>query len=150
MVSAYMKKWLVIVIALIIIFSPGVYILMAEKKTGDREAKYVWKPVKALVTHYCWKEKLEKRWKGKTALNTSAKNDKGIAVDPTLIPYGSVVLIPGVGIRTADDTGGRCKKYGQESKVVIDVRWEDKTARELKQLGSKEQVIYVLERVPPE
>lgn len=145
-----MKKLLVIGIALIIIFSPGVYMLTAEKKTGDGEPKYIWKPVKALVTHYCWKEKFEKRWKGKTSLNTSAKNDKGIAVDPTLIPYGAVVLIPGVGIRTADDTGGRCKKYGQEGKVVVDVRWENKTARELKQLGSKEQVIYVLEKVSPE
>lgn len=145
-----MKKWLIVVIALIIIFLPGVYLLTAEKQPGNNSARYVWKPVKALVTHYCWNEKLEKRWKGKTSLNTSAKNDKGVAVDPTIIPYGSVVLIPGVGIRTADDTGGRCKKYGKKNKVVIDVRWENKTARELKQLGSKEQVVYVLEKITPE
>ncbi|UOF90512.1 LysM peptidoglycan-binding domain-containing protein [Fodinisporobacter ferrooxydans] len=43
---------------------------------------------------------------GITSTGTHATQGRTIAVDPHIIPYGSKVYIPGVGIRIAEDTGG--------------------------------------------
>ncbi len=43
---------------------------------------------------------------GITSTGQQAKQGLSIAVDPSVIPYGTAVFIPGVGLRIADDTGG--------------------------------------------
>lgn len=43
---------------------------------------------------------------GITATGQVARQGLSIAVDPSVIPYGTAVFIPGVGLRIADDTGG--------------------------------------------
>lgn len=43
---------------------------------------------------------------GITSTGQLAKQGLSIAVDPSVIPYGTPVYIPGVGLRVADDTGG--------------------------------------------
>lgn len=43
---------------------------------------------------------------GITSTGQQAKQGLSIAVDPSVIPYGTPVYIPGVGLRVADDTGG--------------------------------------------
>lgn len=102
-----------------------------------------WIEMDAVVTYYSWTEKNERIWKGRTSLNRSAKNDDGVAVDPRIIPYGSLVSIPGVGVRIADDTGSKCKEYGKRGRVLVDVRVVGMTDKEISRLGKKKMKIRV-------
>ena len=61
---------------------------------------------------------------------------RGIAVDPRLIPLGSLLYVPGYGRALADDTGGRIK--GRH----IDVRLH--SIRSMYRWGVKKVKIYVL------
>lgn len=144
-----MKLKLLMITAMLamIISVSGWYLISAEKNDEMAKPRYIWRPVQARLTHYSPTEKAERMWKGKTSLNKSARNSNGVAVDPKLIPYGSMVYIPNIGVRVADDTGGKCKRYGKNGKVLIDVRWTDKTHHELMDMGANDQTVYVLERV---
>ena len=64
----------------------------------------------------------------------TSQNFPGIAVDPSIIPLGSILLIEGVGIREADDVGGAIK--GRK----IDVRM--RTHREALIFGRKELYVW--------
>jgi 3D (Asp-Asp-Asp) domain-containing protein len=64
---------------------------------------------------------------GVTSIGKDAFIYDGVAVDPKLIPYGSIVYIPGVGYKVADDTGGRMRQDGTLGIYHIDVRMEDYT-----------------------
>ncbi|WP_018133062.1 3D domain-containing protein [Effusibacillus pohliae] len=74
---------------------------------------------------------------GITSTGKRATEGRTIAVDPRIIPYGSKVYIEGVGIRTAEDTGGAIK--GNR----IDVYMED--VGQAIRFGVKKNVrVYVL------
>ena len=45
----------------------------------------------------------------KTATGTKPQINRTIAVDPTVIPYGSIVYIEGLGYYIAEDCGGSIK-----------------------------------------
>ena len=45
----------------------------------------------------------------RTATGTTPTNGRTIAVDPRVIPLGTVIEIEGIGKRVAEDTGGRVK-----------------------------------------
>jgi len=50
------------------------------------------------------------KWRdGRTSLNRPAVPGKTVAVDPAVIPYDSLVFIPDVGWRVAEDTGSKIK-----------------------------------------
>jgi 3D (Asp-Asp-Asp) domain-containing protein len=75
---------------------------------------------------------------GITASGQVAKEGLTIAVDPELVPLHSVVYIPGIGVRYAEDTGGAVK--GRHIDVFFN---DDDYAR---QFGVKRAVdIYILE-----
>ena len=61
---------------------------------------------------------------------------RGVAVDPRLIPLGSLLYIPGYGRALADDTGGRIK--GRH----VDVRLH--SIRDMHRWGVKKVKIYVV------
>ncbi|MEK7309608.1 MAG: 3D domain-containing protein [Planctomycetota bacterium] len=143
-----MKGIIITVAILAVILGPGWYLInLNAERNAQAAPKYAWKPVQARVTHYSCNEKAERRWKGKTSLNKSARNNDGVAVDPRIIPYGSVIHIPGIGTRVADDTGGKCRQYGRNNQVLVDVRWNDKTRQEMLDMGSEWQTVYILQKV---
>jgi 3D (Asp-Asp-Asp) domain-containing protein len=79
---------------------------------------------------------------GITASGRDAKEGLTIAVDPDLIPLHSVVYIPGIGPRYAEDTGGAVK--GPHIDVFFN---DDRIARDF---GVKQANVYIIEEGPRE
>ncbi|MBP1156865.1 MULTISPECIES: 3D domain-containing protein [unclassified Paenibacillus] len=74
---------------------------------------------------------------GVTSSGSKAEEGRTIAVDPSIIPFGTTVFIDGIGIRTAEDTGSAIR--GSR----IDIFMDD--VREARQFGVKKNVkVYVL------
>ena len=71
----------------------------------------------------------------KTATGIYPRSDITIAVDPKVIPYGTVVYIEGIGARVAEDCGGAVKNN------VIDV-FVDTTHQEAIKMGRKKLKVY--------
>jgi len=88
-----------------------------------------------IVTAYCPCELCCQKFAD--GLTSTGKNayTPGVAVDPKVIPLGSIVFIPGYGSVEADDVGGSIK--GDK----IDVRF--RTHREAKEWGRKKLRITV-------
>lgn len=61
------------------------------------------------ITAYCGCEKCCSKTDRITATGTCAVEGVTIAVDPTVIPYGSLVDIEGIGTFVAEDCGGAIK-----------------------------------------
>ena len=61
------------------------------------------------ITAYCGCEKCCDKTDRITATDTHAIEGVTIAVDPTVIPYGSLVDIEGIGTFVAEDCGGAIK-----------------------------------------
>jgi 3D (Asp-Asp-Asp) domain-containing protein len=59
---------------------------------------------------------------GKTSTLRNAWKPDGCAVAPDAIPYGTLVWIPGIGWRLADDTGSAMKRSWKKGVYHIDVR----------------------------
>lgn len=59
---------------------------------------------------------------GKTSTLRNAWNMDGCAVAPDAIPYGTLLWIPGIGWRVADDTGGAMKRSWRQGVYHVDVR----------------------------
>jgi len=79
---------------------------------------------------------------GKTATMTDA-NTKGVAVDPKMIPYGSVLIIDGEWY-LADDTGGAMRQATKKGTIHIDIRMP--THEQAMQFGVKTDSIIILMR----
>ena len=82
--------------------------IIADLKNEEYELVYIGE---YKISHYC-AEKYEHicgTGSGKTATGTKVTPGRTIAVDPTVIPYGSQVYIEGYGFRTAEDCGGWVK-----------------------------------------
>ncbi len=61
------------------------------------------------LTFYCGCTICSEQWGTLTATGTTAQEGRTIAVDPTVIPYGSTVHIAGFGDFIAEDCGGAIK-----------------------------------------
>lgn len=61
------------------------------------------------LTFYCGCTICSEQWGTQTATGTTAQEGRTIAVDPTVIPYGSKVHIDGFGDFIAEDCGGAIK-----------------------------------------
>lgn len=90
------------------------------------------------VSAYCPEKCCCGKWSdGKTATGSDAYT-KGVAVDPKVIPYGSIVYVPEYGAALADDCGGAIK--GDK----IDVRF--RTHREAIEWGKRRKHITIFRR----
>ena len=76
------------------------------------------------LTHYCneRREHICGYGKGITATGTTATVGRTIAVDPSVIPYGTQVYIEGYGLRYAEDCGGGVK--GNQIDILVDTHSE--------------------------
>lgn len=80
--------------------------------------------VKMLVTAYCPCEKCCGQYAdGKTSRGRNAWKTFGVAADPKMLPYNTKLVIPGVGIRIVDDTGGAMRQSAKKGIYHIDVRF---------------------------
>ncbi|MBF0197042.1 MAG: 3D domain-containing protein [Planctomycetes bacterium] len=81
----------------------------------------------AKVTAYTpGKESCGKFSDGMTSTGTDAWKLTGVAADPSVLPYGAWVHIPGVGYREVDDTGTAMRESWKNDGVVhIDLRFAE-------------------------
>ncbi len=90
---------------------------------GSLPAQAAVRTVKAIVTAYCpCRACCGPDARGITSTGQDARRLSGCAVDPKSIPYGCRVYVPGVGWRTADDTGSAMRRDGRQGIVHVDVR----------------------------
>lgn len=82
-----------------------------------------WKTIKAKLTAYCPRRCCCGRFaNGKTSTGRNAWRADGCGVAPRLIPYGTLLKIPGAGIRKADDTGPAMRRSSRRGIYHIDIR----------------------------
>lgn len=86
--------------------------------------------ISARLTAYCPCDECSGGWGTQTATQTTATEGRTIAVDPSIIPLGSRVEIPGYGTFVAEDVGGAVK--GNTIDVFFDSHdkvtdWENPT-----------------------
>jgi 3D (Asp-Asp-Asp) domain-containing protein len=76
------------------------------------------------VTAYCPCEKCCGQYAdGTTSTGKNAHTTRGVAADPKLLPYGTKLSIPGIGILPVDDTGGAMRQSAKKGIYHIDVRF---------------------------
>lgn len=96
------------------------------------------------VTAYCpCKKCCGKRARGLTSTGKNA-NQSGAAADPRLLPYGTILEIPGVGFRKVDDTGGKMRQDAERGIYHIDIRfWGPKAHKRARTFGVQELLVKV-------
>jgi 3D (Asp-Asp-Asp) domain-containing protein len=87
-----------------------------------------WKTVRVKLTAYCPKKCCCGRFSdGKTSTGGNAWVMNGCSVAPKLIPYETLVDIPEIGIREADDTGPAMRRSHRRGVYHIDIRMKSHT-----------------------
>lgn len=99
--------------------------------------------VMAKVTGYTpGEESCGKFSDGFTSTGANAWALWGVAADPQVLPYGTMVFIPGVGYREVDDTGSAMRKaWRKDQKVHIDLRFNN--VKEARLWGVRQLPIHV-------
>ncbi|GEM_PF-3569730 len=94
--------WLILIVAYLLAVSLFYEVFTASAKCAPST-------VMVRATAYSWREPAHRKWGTKNAIGGSlARPLEGLghcAVDPKVIPLGSVIEIPGIGRRIATDTG---------------------------------------------
>jgi len=80
---------------------------------------------------------------GKTATMGDASKP-GAAVDPSVIPYGSIIILSDGSFYRVDDTGGAMRKATKQGTIHIDIRMP--THEQAMQFGVKTDSIVILMR----
>lgn len=100
--------------------------------------------IRVIAAAYSWREESLRRWGRANALggrqDLPVEGLEQVAVDPTVIPLGSIIEVPGVGRRIATDTGGLVRGgridlhwqsvgQGERQVAVRVVRWGGQFSR---------------------
>ena len=111
---------------IICVYVLGLTLVLAAQPSIPRQEqtmtvnKGISKTYRAKITGYCPCETCcGEHSDGKTAIGNDAK-ERGCAVDPTRIPYGTILEVPGYGLVRADDTGSAMRSY---EGIQIDLRF---------------------------
>ena len=96
----------------------------ASKSSGAPAGYVYWKTIRAMVTAYePGPRSCGSSADGKTSIGQNAWVMDGVATDPKAIPYGTYVIVPGIGGREVDDTGGAMRdSWRSHGRYHIDVR----------------------------
>jgi 3D (Asp-Asp-Asp) domain-containing protein len=79
---------------------------------------------------------------GVTSIGKNAWSLWGVAADPTALPYGTLIYIPGVGYREVDDTGSAMRDaWRKDKKFHIDLRFDN--VKEARQWGVRQLKVHV-------
>jgi 3D (Asp-Asp-Asp) domain-containing protein len=110
----------------LVVSSPQVPVAAGGEAPGtdDPPGYAYWKTVMARVTAYDPSERCCAPFAdGRTSIGDNAWRMDGVAADPGVLPYRTLVWVPGVGWREVDDTGSAMKaSWRRERTVHIDVR----------------------------
>ena len=108
---------------------------IADLKSSEYELVYMGD---FKISHYCAeiREHICGTGTGKTATGTTATVGRTIAVDPSVIPYGTQVYIEGYGFRIAEDCGGGVN--GRQIDMLVNTHSEATT------LGFKYEGVWLL------
>ncbi len=89
-----------------------------------------YRTMRMLVTAYCTCEICCEKFSGagRTSIGKNANVCDGVAADPKLLPYHTLLEIPSVGLREVDDTGGAMRQDAKRGIVHIDVRMASHSA----------------------
>ena len=90
------------------------------------------------ITFYSDDEKDQENWVGQTSTGAIPTVDRTIAVDPSIIPYGSIVEIEGLGVYIAEDCGGAIKN----NKIDVFVS----SYKEACKLGVQHKDVWIVEK----
>ncbi len=119
------------VLIVLLLFAADVASLQAQGAPTDIA---VW------ATAYSWREPAHKKWGTKNAIGGSlARPLEGLghcAVDPKVIPLGSILRVPGIGPRIATDTGRLIR--GRDLDIHFD------SLREMRAWGARRVTVRVL------
>nr|DAH59157.1 MAG TPA: lytic transglycosylase [Caudoviricetes sp.] len=91
-----------------------------------------------VITAYCHCEKCCGKSDGVTATGREAKQGHTVAVDPSVIPYGSIIYIDDVGDYIAEDCGGKIK--GNRIDIYFD------SHKDALEFGKQEHKVYIERR----
>lgn len=115
-------------------------------RTRQQPQRPVSKEILATVTAYCPCSICCGQFSdGKTSTGRDAFKTRGVAADPKVIPYGSVVKIPGYGSFKVDDTGGAMRQATKSGRVHIDLRFN--SHKQALKFGRKNLVITVEDKI---
>ncbi len=100
--------------------------------------------IKMQVTAYCpCKKCCGRKARGLTSIGKDA-NQPGVAADPKLLPYGTLLKIPGVGRRVVDDTGGKMRQDAKKGIYHIDIRfWGPEAHEKARTFGVRKLTVWV-------
>lgn len=106
-----------------------------QKQTQTKQEKKP-KVIRMLVTGYCpCKICCGKFADGFTSTGKNAWETDGVAADLKLLPENTKLVIPGVGVRVVDDTGGAMRQSAKKGICHIDVRFH--SHKEALEFGKK-------------
>ncbi|MEK7554459.1 MAG: 3D domain-containing protein [Patescibacteria group bacterium] len=152
-----MRSWLRVAFVLVVDFTAGVVLLsqiiamVAGNWPTSQEEQGVTEPNRQIIpmtiTAYCpctdccgsWAELGPDR---EVKLGRKASDPGGAATDPSVLSYGTILLVPGAGTRIVDDTGGAMRQSTSDGEYHIDLRFP--THKEARAWGVKRLQVSII------